>query len=423
MPTKVVVYEDSGWQRLLPLVYIRAVCQLVCGMGDLLSKVRRLTAAAQQPLELWCRPGLAESTAEQTGLVTNQPQPAGGLFLNGRGLWSALPAVQPGEAAWVGTVGTDIACVYADAALAATLSPAVLLDQAKLSGALAGIPRRPVGNVKLFHWPWELVRDNEDQLVLDWNEGVLGEPGRHSAVPEGSYLVNPNSVHIGPDAKIKPCVVIDAEDGPVWIGRGVRILPHSYVQGPAYIGDNTLLQPGSVVHSGTTIGPRSKVGGEIEASIIQGYSNKQHDGFLGHSYVGSWVNIAADCINSDLKNTYGTIRVPINGREVETGEMFVGMLVGDYSKAGINVSFPTGAVIGFCSSIFAPRSPKFVPSFAWIDGEHTERFDEQRGLAVARKVMSRRDRTMSPAEERAFLAVRQQALAIEHESQRELEGW
>jgi len=99
------------------------------------------------------------------------------------------------------------------------------------------------------------------------------------------------------------------------------------------------------------------------------------------------------------------------------------MLVGDYSKAGINVSFPTGAVIGFCSSIFAPRSPKFVPSFAWIDGEHTERFDEQRGLAVARKVMARRDRTMSPAEERAFLAVRQQALAIEHESQRELEGW
>ncbi|HVV99415.1 MAG TPA: putative sugar nucleotidyl transferase, partial [Planctomycetaceae bacterium] len=342
MPTKVVVYEDSGWQRLLPLVYIRAVCQLVCGMGDLLSKVRRLTAGIGQPLELWCRPGLAESTAEQTGLITNQPQPEGALFLNGRGLWSALPQVEPGEAAWVGTVGPEIACVFADARLAATLTPPVLLDQAKLSSTLAGIPRRPIAGVQLFQWPWELVRDNERQLVRDWDERVLGEPGQHSAIAQGSYLVNPDRVHIGADSKIKPCVVIDAEDGPVWIGRGVRIFPHSYVQGPAFIGDGTLLQPGSVVHSGTTIGPRSKVGGEIEASIIQGFSNKQHDGFLGHSYVGSWVNIAADCINSDLKNTYGTIRVPINGREVETNEMFVGMLVGDYSKAGINVSFPTG---------------------------------------------------------------------------------
>ena len=176
-----------------------------------------------------------------------------------------------------------------------------------------------------------------------------------------------------------------------------------------------------MVHAGTTIGPYSKVGGEIEASIIQGYSNKQHDGFLGHSYIGSWVNIAADCINSDLKNTYGTIRVPINGREVDSGEMFVGMLVGDHSKAGINVSFPTGAVIGFCSSIFAPRSPKFVPSFAWIDSDSAERYDEQRGLALARKVMARRRRVMSAAEERVFLAIRKQALAIELQPQIGLE--
>jgi UDP-N-acetylglucosamine diphosphorylase/glucosamine-1-phosphate N-acetyltransferase len=240
-------------------------------------------------------------------------------------------------------------------------------------------------------------------------------------IAEGSYLLGRESIHIGEGTRIKPCVVIDAEDGPVWIGRNVKILPHSYVEGPAFIGDGCLLQPGSVVHAGTTIGPRSKVGGEIEASIIQGFSNKQHDGFLGHSYVGSWVNIAADCINSDLKNTYGTIRVPVNGREVETGEMFVGMFVGDYSKAGINVSFPTGAVIGFSSSVFASRSPKFVPSFAWLDGEAVTRYDEERGLAIAAKVMARRDRVMTPAEKSAFMAVRQLALAIEHEPQRSLD--
>ena len=154
-----------------------------------------------------------------------------------------------------------------------------------------------------------------------------------------------------------------------------------------------------MIHAGTTIGPVCKVGGEIEASILHGYSNKQHDGFLGHSYVGTWVNIAADCINSDLKNTYGTVRVPINGRPVETGEMFVGMLVGDYSKLGINVSFPTGAVVGFCSSVFAAQSPKFVPSFVWVDGDAWMSFDEDRGMEIVEKVMARRQRVFHPRTE------------------------
>ena len=205
------------------------------------------------------------------------------------------------------------------------------------------------------------------------------------------------------------------------IGENVTIMPQCYVQGPAAISAGCLLQPGAVVHEGTSIGPMSKIGGEIEASIIQGYSNKQHDGFLGHAYIGSWVNIAADCINSDLKNTYGTVRVPINGREVETGEMFVGMFVGDFSKSGINVSFPTGAVIGFCSSVFVARSPKFVPSFAWLDGKQADRFDVERGLAVARKVMARRQHTMTQHEVELFRSVRQQAMAIELEPQMAIE--
>ena len=186
------------------------------------------------------------------------------------------------------------------------------------------------------------------------------------------------------------------------------------MQGPAYIADDCLLQPGTTIHSGTTIGPCSKVGGEIEASIIQGYSNKQHDGFLGHSYIGSWVNIGADCLNSDLKNTYGTVRVPINGREVDSGELFVGMIVGDHSKLGINASFPTGAVVGFCSSVFTSRSPKFVPSFTWLNGDVAQHYDEQRGLEVARKVMARRNKSMSSAEERLFRTIRKVARTVEH---------
>lgn len=425
MSVRVVVYEDPGWQRLLPLVYVRATFQLLCGTCDLVSRVRRLVEARPpahfgngQPsqIEIWCRPLLAEVVARQTGLQSNQTLTGRTLLLNGRGIWKSLPALEAADAAWVGTIGPQgrIACIVADAGIAAQLTSDILLDELKTRALLAGLPRRDVSqHVTLLEWPWQVVNANQDLLRSDWHDDLAGVAG---TISEGSYLVNAAGIHIGWGTRIKPCVVIDAEDGPVWIGENVTVLPHSYIQGPAYIGNGTLIQPGAVVHAGTTIGPRSKIGGEIEASIVQGFSNKQHDGFLGHSYVGSWVNIAADCINSDLKNTYGKIRVPINGRDVDTGEMFVGMFVGDYSKAGINVSFPTGAVIGFCSSVFAARSPKFVPSFAWLDGESVQRYDEERGLAIARKVMARRQCTMTPAEEQLFLAVRQQALAVEKQT-------
>ncbi len=473
MFSSVVVYEDSGWQRLLPLVYVRPVFDLLCGATSLLTRIERLlrvepvdanrellretattahgarngwgtpherprvdgllgdlseevigrsssiamdseSLAPCEQLTLWCRPLLAPVVAEHSGLAVNQIPSSPTLYLNGRYIWHKLPEAENGS--WIGVCGPTgaVACVYADGELCGKLAPEVLLDEIKTRALLAGLPRRDVSRcVTPIDWPWELVDHNSDLLCADWCEDDAGVAG---VVSPGSHLLNPGAIHIGWGTRVKPCAVIDAEDGPVWIGENVTIYPHTYIQGPAWIGDGSLIQPGAVIHAGTTIGPVSKVGGEVEGSIIQGYSNKQHDGFLGHSYVGSWVNIAADCINSDLKNTYGNIRVPINGREVDTGRMFVGMFVGDYSKAGINVSFPTGAVIGFCSSVFAARSPKFVPSFAWIDGDEVTRFDEQRGLAIARKVMARRRRRMSAAEEQLFLAVRQQALAVEKQS-------
>ncbi len=408
-----IVYEDWRWQHFLPLTYTRALFQLRCGMGDLLARARRLHPAPG----VWCRLALAELVAEQTLLATNHSAPANTLLLNGRAIWHALPPIQTDAAAWVGTIGSEglIACIWADAKLVDALRPETLLDEARTRAALADLPRRDISPcAQLCAWPWDLVLANAECLRDDWSH--LGHRGELlGQLDQGTYILEPTAVHIGRGARLKPGAVIDAENGPVYIGERAQLMPHTYVQGPCYIGDGTLLQPGAVVHEGTSIGPVCKVGGEIEASIIQGYSNKQHDGFLGHSYIGSWVNIAADCVNSDLKNTYGSVRVPINGHEVDSGETFVGMLMGDHSKAGINVSFPTGAVIGFCSSIFAARSPKFVPSFAWIDGERGERYDEKRGLAIARKVMARRQQTMSPAEERAFLAVARQALGIERQ--------
>ncbi|HEX6985200.1 MAG TPA: putative sugar nucleotidyl transferase, partial [Planctomycetaceae bacterium] len=422
----VILYEDFGWPRLLPLVYTRPVFLLLCGMETFWETATRAVAAGRPGPAgpgpgVWVRELLAELTREKLGVAVNESVAGPTLLLNGRARWKRLPDLgDPAfrETGWVGTAGEGrIVCVAAPPHLAAKLSTGVMLDEARTSAALAGLPRRDVSDcVRLFDWPWQLVHANAAAIGDDWQaRGGAGEVA--GTIDEGVYLLNRPGIRIGEGTRIKPCVVIDAESGPVWIGKGVRIQPHCYIEGPAFIGDGTLLQPGAVIRGGASLGPVCKVGGEVEGSVLVGYSNKQHDGFLGHSYIGSFVNIAADCINSDLKNTYGTVRVPINGREVDSGEQFVGLTVGDHSKAGINVGFPTGAVMGFCSSVVGPQSPKFVPSFAWIESGEWERYDAARGLAIAKKVMARRNLVMTPAEERAFLAVRTQALALEHASQ------
>jgi len=412
---QIILYEDEQWSRFLPLVYLRGLFELRCGAGELWQRVERLAEESQPQtqVDFWCRPELADLIGERTGRPVNQPTTDGCLLLNGRGFWFDLPAVEAGESSWVGTLGEGgaVACIRADATLAAKLTPAALLDADQLQSAVAGLPQRDVsGLVRLFDWPWEVVHFNASAVGEDFRQAM--GPQSLTQFP-GVHLLNPAGIHIGAGSRIKPCTVIDAEEGPVWIGARVTVQPHAYIQGPCYIGNDCLIQPGAVVREGCSFGPRCKVGGEVEASIVQSFSNKQHDGFLGHAYLGQWINIGADCLNSDLKNTYGTVRVPVNGREVETNEQFVGLLMGDYAKTGINVAFPTGAVVGVCSNVVVPAAPKFTPSFSWIDPRGVRAFDVERGLEAARRMMSRRQQELTPALEAALRGAQQRATEIE----------
>ena len=417
----VTLFEDPRWSRLLPLVYLRSVGELLCGARTLRERTERRVGA---DCPLWVRPHLAELTREKNGRAVNQAVAAGALLLNARGWWHSLP--EPGRPApWVGTSGSAVACVTPDEQLAAALSPEVMLNEVRLDAALAGVPRVDVGEaVTLVGYPWDLVTHNDALLREDWTDGGPGRAVLGDVQP-GSHLLG-SDIHVGRGTTVKPCVVIDATGGPVWIGENCRLMPHAFIEGPCFIGDGTLIQPGAVVHEGCTVGTTCKIGGELEASIFHPYSNKQHDGFLGHAVVGSFVNVAADVVASDLKNTYGQIRVPVGGREVDSGRMFVGPTIGDHSKVGINVSFPTGAVMGCCSSVVGPAAPKFTPSFAWLDGTggelRVDRYDAARGLAIAKTVMARRKLTMSDAEEAAFLDVKTRALALEHASQVRIES-
>ena len=410
MNPHLVVYEDDGWPSLLPLTYNRSTMELACGRSTLLARIRRLAP----PDQLWCRGTLAAVVTEETGSAANGPLQEPTLLLNGRGLWWQLPEVS-GTDSWVGVAGEKIACIYAGADLAPQLTPDVVGSSELLQPLLQGFVRRDVSDrVDLIEWPWDLVGANNRCLLSDWEaEDATDRPPQAHSVDAGSHLLGAESIRIGAGSRIKPGAVIDGEAGPVRIGERVTVQPHAYVQGPCFVGDDVLVQPGAVVHRDCSIGAHCKIGGEIEASIIQPYANKQHDGFLGHSYVGSWVNMGADSVTSDLKNTYGSVRVPINGRDVDSGEMFVGSIIGDHGKIGIDVALPTGAVIGFGSNVLVPSSPKFVPCFAWVDGNGVSDYDVDKAVAVAVRMMQRRGRRMSPAAESVFRSIRKWAGEIE----------
>jgi UDP-N-acetylglucosamine diphosphorylase/glucosamine-1-phosphate N-acetyltransferase len=285
--------------------------------------------------------------------------------------------------------------------------------RAALSDSSAG--EIPVDDARLIDYPWQLVHATPAEISRQFANAT---PRRAGDVSSGAHLLNADAIHIGNGSRVMPGVVLDAEGGPIYIGDNVTIRPNAVVSGPCYIGDRCTIQVGANIREGTSLGMGSKIGGEVEGTIVHGYSNKQHDGFLGHSYVGEWVNLGADTVTSDLKNTYGTVRVAINGREIDSGEMFVGAIIGDHTKTGINVALPTGCVIGFAANVMvSDYSPKFVPSFSWLTDRGAMQNDPQQALAVARKVVARRNRELSDAESALFLSIEGIARNIEHPSQ------
>jgi UDP-N-acetylglucosamine diphosphorylase/glucosamine-1-phosphate N-acetyltransferase len=263
-------------------------------------------------------------------------------------------------------------------------------------------------DVQMIRYPWDLVSNNGKQIVADarlLTRGTSGKRIRGKVYP-GAMLINRKNIFIDTGATIKPGVVLDAENGPVHIGKNVTVFPNATIEGPAFVGDGSLIKIGAKIYENTSIGEMCKVGGEVEASIIHSYSNKQHDGFLGHAYLGMWVNLGADTNNSDLKNNYGTVKVYINGEPVDSGSMFVGLTMGDHSKAGINTMFNTGTVVGVSCNVFGSGfPPKYIPSFSWGGAEGLTLYDPDKSIGVARRVMARRKVELKEADERLFRKV------------------
>jgi UDP-N-acetylglucosamine diphosphorylase / glucose-1-phosphate thymidylyltransferase / UDP-N-acetylgalactosamine diphosphorylase / glucosamine-1-phosphate N-acetyltransferase / galactosamine-1-phosphate N-acetyltransferase len=388
---KICIFEDKGFKNFLPLVYLRPVYELRSGVFSLREKIERLFPGTT--IVLHSRKELADLLREENpGRRVNTFPNENCWFVNGRLLANAglrrLMMKHPRRSTTF-VSNHDVAAAYVRKSDMAGI--ARHLEGRVADDSLFGSFLKITYDGTLVGYPWDLIHSSPAEIRNDM-EGRSGiRTAGKSRVYRGSHLLNRKNIVLGSGCIIKPGAVLDAEDGPIVLGNDVVVMPNAFVQGPAFIGDGSVIKVGAKIYHGTSIGKRCKVGGEVEMSIIQSYSNKQHDGFLGHSYLGSWVNIGADTNTSDLKNTYGTVKVDIGGAAVDSGVQFLGLIMGDHSKTGINVMFNTGTVVGISCNIYGAGLPmKFVPSYSWGGEQSFSEYSFEKSMDTARKVMARR---------------------------------
>ena len=249
---------------------------------------------------------------------------------------------------------------------------------------------------------WDIFSKNGKAIEDDFE--LLTKSKRSQAIPSSNNVISPQNIFVEEGAKLE-FVTLNASTGPIYIGKDSEIMEGSIIRGPFALCEHSTVKLGAKIYGPTTVGPYSKVGGEVNNSVIFGYSNKGHDGFLGNSVLGEWCNLGADTNNSNLKNNYAEVRLWDYNTEsfAKTGLQFCGLMMGDHSKCGINTMFNTGTVVGVSANIFGSGFPRnFVPSFSWGGNGGFTTYLTKKAFEVAEVVMSRRDVELTDAD-RAIL--------------------
>lgn len=405
MEQTIVLFEDEGYRSLLPLTYTRSAADIRCGMFTLRERITERYGTPQAITRAYLAEVYGAGRWPLQLLASHHPI----VLVNARLV--DTDCLQQIFDAPIGTmlVSDDNNTMRGGGTLvAARLSPslassvfAYLLEQntqyaiEELARFCTVINQRP----QMLQFPWDIVAYNPDMIEAD---SRLCDPATYlpaATHPDAALwqMYAPERIFVHRDARIEGPVALDARSGTIVIGAA-RIEPFSLLQGPVAIHDGALIS-GARVRSGTTIGPVCRIGGEIENTVVQGYSNKHHDGFFGHSYLGEWVNVGAMTTTSDLKNTYGTIKVTLDGYgQVDSGRLKLGCFLADHVKLGIGVHLNGGSVVGTASNIFGTHfAPKTIPAFTW-GGERFREFRIDRMIDVARKVMGRRQVTLTAAQ-------------------------
>lgn len=382
---ELVIYEDFLYANFLPLTYLRPVFDLRCGILSFRERIQRLYPGV--PLHPFLREQLTGIERETSLLNDPQSLKRGGLFLNGRALLLHGPVPLEGD---------DEVFIWGDELIGFRLRKTMgdfelqpPFGRALLNRLRDKLPAKEVES-PVLKYPWELVGRNSSIITRDFE--LLGGGEIEGNIDERAVVYGDQKMlHVGKGSRVDAFVVLNLENGPIHIGEDVLIRPPSTVDGPCFIGDGTLLE-GARLRGSCSIGKACKVSGEVESSVFHGFSNKHHLGFLGHSYVGEWVNLGAGTTNSDLKNNYSPVRVQLGGEQIDTQSLWVGCFIGDHTKTGIGTLIDTGAVIGVFCNLFGANAvtPKFIPSFSWGNGKPFQEHSLDKAIETAKLVMGRR---------------------------------
>jgi UDP-N-acetylglucosamine diphosphorylase/glucosamine-1-phosphate N-acetyltransferase len=401
---QVVIFEDIRVLEFSPLVNLKPVYGLCTGFRTLQEKFERLTGG-DVVLTWHLRRYLSSYYAEQhPDCVVNRLEEKDVLLVNGRMVCNEAAARVIIERA----VDPGVAYMQGDDLLFARVKSSLITDAEGLmpdlvdTSALAGkLVTEEVTGFRVIHNIWDVITFHPDELLRDAETLELGRID--GTVHPSAALVNRSNIYVGSGAVVRAGAVLDADEGFVAVGSGAIVEPQAVLMQNVFVAPCSRVKIGAKLYSNVTVGISSRVGGEVEDSLIEAFVNKQHDGFLGHSYVSSWCNLGAGTNTSDLKNNYSRISLFHNGRQQMTGLQFLGLLMGDHSKCSINSMFNTGTVVGTAANIFGGGfPPKGVPSFSWggIDGFVS--YDVEKAVETARKVMERRQVVMSSAYESMF---------------------
>lgn len=241
-----------------------------------------------------------------------------------------------------------------------------------------------------IEYTWDIFSKNGEAIVEDFE--LITEKRKSQRIPSSNNVIASENIFIEEGAKLE-FVTLNASNGPIYLGKDAEIMEGSVIRGPFALCNNATVKLAAKIYGPTTIGPHSKVGGEVNNSVIFGYSNKGHDGFLGNSVLGEWCNIGADSNNSNLKNNYAEVKLWDYNKEgfAKTGLQFCGLMMGDHSKCGINTMFNTGTVVGVSANVFGGGFPRnFIPSFSWGGSSGFTTYLTKKAFEVAKIVMARR---------------------------------
>jgi UDP-N-acetylglucosamine diphosphorylase / glucose-1-phosphate thymidylyltransferase / UDP-N-acetylgalactosamine diphosphorylase / glucosamine-1-phosphate N-acetyltransferase / galactosamine-1-phosphate N-acetyltransferase len=350
----VILFEDELVDQLYPATLGRPAFQVSCGSYRLIDLANRLGNGPRAVVRPHMRGVLAADCPYLFTPLEQQPQTT--LFLNARlvpaiGLIERLKTLISSGRQGVVRSGNSVA--------AALIGPELSLPQSdaspdELSSWFEGLHLAPLEmELPLLEYPHDLIR---------WNMQIL-EENLADRIAHGDYREISDGVFAASGAELGQYCVADAANGPVVLEQDAAVGPFCYLSGPVHIGAHCRVIEHAALKDFVTLGHTCKIGGEVEASIIEPFTNKQHHGFLGHSYLGSWINLGAGTSNSDLKNTYGTVNMEYRGQKVDSGMQLLGCVIGDYAKTAINTSIFTGKTIGVCSMVYGFVTTN-VPSFA-----------------------------------------------------------